>query len=86
VADLDDSYDQDFVRHFVDDSIDTLANPVSFLARELLAAGRPRVVAQGFYAPKDSGKVFFRYGPKILGDGLLEDEFITCNEYYWKTT
>ncbi len=54
VADLHDHHDQLIVSDFIDDSINTLANPITLLTGKLLHAWRARVLRKRFNPGKQS--------------------------------
>ena len=70
--------DNAFVVDRVDDAIVSLAHAVKLLvAGELLAAGRTRIVAQGFDATEDASDIRLRDAAQVLRYRSLEAQLIS---------
>ena len=77
MADPDDLDDDAFVVDRVDDAKGSLAHAVKLLvAGELLAAGRTRIVAQGFDATEDASDIRLRDAAQVLRYRSLEAQLI----------
>lgn len=77
---FDDNHDQFIVPDFVDDPVLTLAYPISIMAGELLATGRPRFISQALDSPDNALPV------SLEGDGFqlflsrgFDQEPISCH-------
>ena len=79
MADLDDHNDKLVFADFIDNSVDSLSNPIPFLGRELYATLSPRIIAQCLDPLQNSGDIFFGGTPEIFRDGFFEYELITCH-------
>ena len=54
------------IMDFINDPVGSLPYPVSILARQLFAAGSPRILCDGFEAFQDSSHIFLGKGTKIF--------------------
>ena len=53
-------YKQTLIHHFIDNSIYTLADAVSFLSGKFFTASRARIILQCIYTLEKAGNVFVR--------------------------
>ena len=60
----------------IDNAVNTLAYAISFLAGQLLAAGRARVLRQRIEAFQNAGDVLLGNASKIFSDRFLENQSI----------
>ena len=79
MADLHDQHGAHLVVNTVDDSIVTLADPILFEARELLATMRPRLPGEPLDAGGDLAAVFAWESLQLFGGRRLDEQSITCH-------
>ena len=79
MADLDHHDDELVFADFIDNSVDSLSDPISLLCRELYATLAAWIATQRFDPLQDSGNILFGDTPEIFRDRFLEYELITCH-------
>ncbi|MEX1199079.1 MAG: hypothetical protein WEB57_14610 [Pseudohongiellaceae bacterium] len=61
VTGFDNGHDEMLIRHFVNDPVHTLPDPVTLLPGKLFTAHWPWVVLQRLHALKKTGNILVRY-------------------------
>ena len=78
MSDLDDQDNESGILDFINDSIDALPDPISFLPRQLFAACGSGVCSEQADALHNPLDILFGENAQIFGYGLLERQFIVC--------
>lgn len=72
MTDFDDHDDELVFADFIDNSVDSLSNPIALLSRKLYAPFTAWIITQHLDALQNSSNILFRDAPEIFRDGFLE--------------